>query len=341
MDLLISDRISLKSRFSDLSFLGNGNYGMVLRAKDKKQNQKVVALKFFFVDQRHDIPFFLIREMAALKALPSHPHLISLLDVFVIDGQKEKEQDKSVSSFVPPDKQVADFVLVLEYLSETLESWAKTFEQKKEPIPEELLQTIQAQCVTALKHLHNHHFIHRDIKPDNILLAKVPDGSIHIKLCDFGLCKSTNQNTFEISTPHMFAICLRSPSLLCGSKIYLPSDDFWALEQVFYQLRTGEYILSENLEHLILQTKQKKKDKETKQEEQQEDDHYPLTFVSCLAFVYGEKTLRHQLAQKSDLKEKVDLLLGLLPALHEDIQRYLLPIKKRLVLASLNGFEKL
>ena len=56
---------------------------------------------------------------------------------------------------------------------------------KKDIFTEEETRFYSAECVLALEQVHSLNYIHRDIKPDNIIIDK----SGHIKLSDFGLCK--------------------------------------------------------------------------------------------------------------------------------------------------------
>lgn len=58
---------------------------------------------------------------------------------------------------------------------------------KKDILPEDEARFYTAELVLAVESVHKMSYIHRDLKPDNVLLTK--DG--HIKLSDFGLCKQT------------------------------------------------------------------------------------------------------------------------------------------------------
>jgi serine/threonine protein kinase len=66
-------------------------------------------------------------------------------------------------------------------------------------IPDE--QDCLLDMARGLEHIHSKHFVHRDLKPENILIS-LPDNNnkIHLKISDFGLCKSTSERgTFSMS----------------------------------------------------------------------------------------------------------------------------------------------
>ncbi|KAJ7533044.1 hypothetical protein O6H91_13G030900 [Diphasiastrum complanatum] len=71
-----------------------------------------------------------------------------------------------------------------------------TLLMRKDTLSEDEARFYVAQSVLAIESIHQHNYIHRDIKPDNLLLDK--DG--HMKLSDFGLCKPLDYNT--LSTLH-------------------------------------------------------------------------------------------------------------------------------------------
>jgi serine/threonine kinase 38 len=78
-----------------------------------------------------------------------------------------------------------------------------TLLMRKDVLDEETSRFYIAETILAIESVHKHNYIHRDLKPDNILLDK--DG--HVKLTDFGLCKHaqirstpfTKVNTTELS----------------------------------------------------------------------------------------------------------------------------------------------
>lgn len=62
-----------------------------------------------------------------------------------------------------------------------------TLLMKKDILPEEMAKFYIAETILAVDSVHKLNYIHRDLKPDNILIGK----NGHIKLSDFGLCKHT------------------------------------------------------------------------------------------------------------------------------------------------------
>lgn len=61
-------------------------------------------------------------------------------------------------------------------------------------IPEDMVRTVARQVLRALHYLHQHRITHRDIKPDNILIASLDP--LKVKLSDFGLSKVVQEESF-------------------------------------------------------------------------------------------------------------------------------------------------
>lgn len=66
---------------------------------------------------------------------------------------------------------------------------------KKDILPEDEARFYIAEILLALDSVHRLHYIHRDLKPDNILI----DQNGHIKLSDFGLCKHTEMRPKKLN----------------------------------------------------------------------------------------------------------------------------------------------
>ena len=101
---------------------------------------------------------------------------------------------------------------------------------KGQYFPEDHILDLFTQICMAVKHMHNKHIIHRDLKAQNIFLMKTG----YVKLGDFGIAK-TLQNTWEkaktmIGTPYHL-----SPEIVQG-KPYSFKSDIWSLGVLLYQM---------------------------------------------------------------------------------------------------------
>jgi serine/threonine protein kinase len=116
-----------------------------------------------------------LEEWEMLKRLQDHPYVITLIDVF--------ETDEEIQ-------------IVTEYASggELFDAIQKK-RNRSQSMRRGQYSEAQAACITtqilrALEDLHAADVVHRDVKPENILLADNDDSAIHVKLCDFGLARS-------------------------------------------------------------------------------------------------------------------------------------------------------
>jgi len=152
--------------------LGKGSYGLVLKGIDHMKRQSVAlkyvkdALGTFFPRSK-----LIYREMHILHQL-KHPHVVTLLHV------------------CRPDLSLAkDICLVFEEMGLSLRSHLKNMD-KQVTISKSNIKRWMYQLLTALSALHSMGILHRDLKPDNILLSK---DCTTLKICDFGFARLNDE----------------------------------------------------------------------------------------------------------------------------------------------------
>ena len=200
--------------FEVLEPLGVGGMGEVYRARDRRL-ERDVALKVLaprlLADARSVARF--AREARAASAL-NHPNIVTVYDI----------GDSSDGAFIAME-------LVR---GETLASRMKSVRSLTECV--EVLR----QCAAALVAAHDAGIIHRDIKPDNVMVRT--DG--YVKVLDFGLARlaATDGAIPAVTQPGLLIGTMRylSPEQACGDPLTTASDIF-SLGILAYQLVTGEH----------------------------------------------------------------------------------------------------
>ncbi|XP_004207735.1 cyclin-dependent kinase 7 isoform X1 [Hydra vulgaris] len=197
-------------RYKKVSFLGEGAFATVYKAEDIENENCIVAVKKIKLGDRSEakdgINRTALREIKLLQEL-HHPNIIRLLDVF---GHKS-----SIS-------------LVFDFMETDLELIIKDTSLILSPphIKSFILMTIQ-----GLEFLHSHWVLHRDMKPNNLLL----DSKGILKIGDFGLAKTFGSPN-RIYTNQVVTPWYRCPELLFGAKNYGTGIDMWAVGCVLAEL---------------------------------------------------------------------------------------------------------
>ncbi|XP_030341350.1 serine/threonine-protein kinase 36 isoform X2 [Strigops habroptila] len=194
-------------KYHVLEMIGEGSFGRVYKGR-RKHSAQVVALKFIPKVGRSEKELKnLQREIEIMRGL-HHPNIIQMLDSF--------ETDKEV-------------VVVTDYAEGEL---FQILEDDR-TLPEDQVQAIAAQLVSALYYLHSHRILHRDMKPQNILLGK--DGVV--KLCDFGFARAMSIHTMVLTSIKGTPLYM-SPELV-EERPYDHTADLWSVGCILYELFVG------------------------------------------------------------------------------------------------------
>ena len=191
--------------------LGEGTYAIVYLGHLKADPSSLLAIKKIKVntEYRDGLSMDAIREVKYLQEL-SHPNIIALHAVF-----SSKNQNLN---------------LVLEYLPlGDLEMLIKDSEGIRYGTAE--VKAWMGMLGRAVWFCHENFVLHRDIKPNNLLIAA--DGEI--KLADFGLARSFS-DPYRPMTYQVITRWYRPPELLFGARFYSGAVDVWSMGTVFAEL---------------------------------------------------------------------------------------------------------
>lgn len=206
---MISEGVVISGRYEVMSRIGTGGMADVYKAIDRKLN-RYVAIKVLKSEFREDATFvrkFQSEAQAAAGLL--HPSIVNVYDV---------GEDRGLYYIV---MELIEGITLKEYI------------QKKGRLTPKEVISIAVQVCSAMEVAHSHNIIHRDIKPQNIMISK--EGKV--KVTDFGIAKATSSNT--ISTNAMGSVHYTSPEQARGGYSDAKSD-IYSLGITMYEMITGE-----------------------------------------------------------------------------------------------------
>jgi serine/threonine protein kinase len=200
----------LNQRYNILSLLGEGGMGEVYLAIDQKTGEQVaVKILARSLSANPDSLERFRREAEALRQL-DHPNIVKFVDAFEYEGQ---------------------YVIVMEQMP------GGSLHERigKGPLPVEEARQIALDLCDALIRAHRLRIIHRDIKPDNVLIAE--DGTP--KLADFGVARLSEGTRMTRSGTQVGTPYYMSPEAWEGKTLDAQAD-IWSLGVILFEMLSGQ-----------------------------------------------------------------------------------------------------
>ena len=205
---MLKEGIVLGERYQIISRVGSGGMADVYKAKDQKLD-RLVAVKVLKPEFREDTNFVAKfgKEAQAAAGL-SHPNVVNVFDV---------GEDRGL------------YYIVMELVEGIT---LKAYITRKGKLSVKEATSIAIQVSLGLEAAHNRGIVHRDVKPQNIIIST--DGKV--KLSDFGIAKATNSNTITANV--MGSVHYSSPEQVRGGASDARSD-IYSLGITMYEMVMG------------------------------------------------------------------------------------------------------
>ena len=200
----------LSGRYTITQSIGQGGMANVYLARDLILDRDVAVkvLRYDFQDNLEAIQRFQREAMSASQLL--HHNIVEVYDVDQEEGQQ---------------------YIVMEYVQGTD---LKKYIQMNAPISLEVVVSIMSQILAAIELAHKHGIIHRDIKPQNILITE----NKQVKITDFGIAIALTDTSITQTNTLLGSVHYLSPEQARGANATMKSD-IYALGVVLYELITG------------------------------------------------------------------------------------------------------
>ncbi|XP_026884190.2 serine/threonine-protein kinase Nek1 isoform X2 [Electrophorus electricus] len=211
-------------KYEKVKKIGEGSFGKAILVRSREDGHQYV-IKEIGISRMSNKERQESRKEVAVLANMSHPNIVQYKESFEENGC---------------------LYIIMDYC-EGGDLFKKINNQKGILFSEEQILDWFVQICLALKHVHDHKILHRDIKSQNIFLSK--DGTI--QLGDFGIARVLN------STEELARTCIGTPYYLspeiCENKPYNNKSDIWALGCVLYEMCTLKHAFEAgNMKNLVL-----------------------------------------------------------------------------------------
>ncbi|KAK0426623.1 hypothetical protein QR680_009813 [Steinernema hermaphroditum] len=222
--LLLFQNLGLRTameKYLKLEKIGEGTYGVVFKGQLRSDKKEFVAMKRIRMDLDNEgVPSTAMREIAILKEL-SHPNIVGLKDVIIARNKRNEMQLHLIFEYIDMD------------LRMFLDKIHKTGNKMNLPI----VKSFTHQLLKGLAYIHVRRMLHRDLKPQNILVHS--NGLV--KLADFGLARAFSLPG-RVYTHEVVTLWYRPPEILIGGNYYTTAVDIWSLACIIAEMIKGDAI---------------------------------------------------------------------------------------------------
>ena len=203
----------MQKKYDVLGVVGEGAYGIVYKCRNKETGKYVAIKKFKEIEDKL-VQKTMKRELKMLQML-KHDNVVDFQEAFIYKK---------------------NLFLVFEYVEKNL---LEVLEKSPNGLNPKLIRSFVFQMCKAVHYLHINNMIHRDVKPENLLI----DENMQLKLCDFGFARkitlNNKNNNVNAMTDYVATRWYRSPELLLSKGIYGPEVDYWAIGCIMGELADG------------------------------------------------------------------------------------------------------
>ncbi|CAK7270320.1 Cyclin-dependent kinase catalytic subunit [Sporothrix epigloea] len=214
--------------YQKLEKVGEGTYGVVYKARDLAAGGRIVALKKIRLEaEAEGVPSTAIREISLLKEMRD-PNIVRLYNIVHAEGHK--------------------LYLVFEFLDLDLKKYMDSLPVsdggRGKALPEgtgsrlhtlglgdDIIKKFMSQLCAGIRYCHSHRILHRDLKPQNLLINK--EGNL--KLADFGLARAFGV-PLRTYTHEVVTLWYRAPEILLGGHQYSTGVDMWSVGCIFAEM---------------------------------------------------------------------------------------------------------
>ena len=199
-------------RYAIVRTVGRGAFGTVMAARDTATGALVAVKRIRDALEDQDQCKLLQRELKLLRHLRGHENIINIQDIFVgPTGQAD-----FTDIFIVTNKMDTDLSRVI---------WSA------QTVSYEHVRYFAYQVLRGLKYLHSAQIMHRDLKPQNLLV----DSNCDLRICDLGLARLIEHQDND-QTVYVVTRWYRAPELLLGKRDYDKSIDVWSCGCILAEL---------------------------------------------------------------------------------------------------------